>query len=126
MRTASGRPATADHLSPDALHDLLAARRRRYTLYCLYLFANPMRLPDVADRVTEWEDGRPGGTLPDRRLGAYMDLYHSHVPKLVDCDVMRYDQEGDVLELGHNAPQLRPYLEWAAEVDLNGDGPGSL
>ncbi|MFB6301488.1 MAG: hypothetical protein ABEH78_01300 [Haloferacaceae archaeon] len=119
MRT-NGEPRTiTDRLSIDTIHDLLAKRRRRYTLYCLYLFANPMRLPDVADQVTEWEYGRPGEELLHERLRTYNDLYHSHVPKLDAVDVVEYSQAEDMIELAHNASRLRPYLEWEAETDLN-------
>lgn len=119
MRTNGERRTTADRLSVGTIHDLLAKRRRRYTLYCLYLFANPMRLPDVADQVTEWEHGKPGGELLDERLRTYTDLYHSHVPKLAAADVVAYSQPEDMIELAHNAAHLRPYLEREAEADLN-------
>jgi hypothetical protein len=117
----------ADRRLPlDVIHDLLAARRRRYVLYCLYLYANPMRLPDVAEQVIEWEHGRPSDELLDERLRAYNDLYHTHVPKLVEFDVVGYSQSEDMLELDRNVARLRPYLESAAEVDLPADGPSSL
>jgi hypothetical protein len=119
-------PDLDGRLSADAVHDLLAARRRRYVLYCLYLYANPMRLPDIAEQVTQWEHGRPGDELLDERLRVYNNLYHRHVPKLVDFGVVGYSQTEDMLELGANAPQLRPHLERAAEVDLSPDGPSPL
>lgn len=104
----------------ETVHDLLAARRRRYTLYCLYMYATPMGLPDVAEQVTMWEHGVSSGELLDERLRTYNDLYHSHVPKLADADVIVYSQEEDVLDLARNAAQLRPYLERAADRDLEG------
>lgn len=111
------------HPPLDVVHDLLAVRRRRYVLYCLYLYANPMRLPDVADQVIEWEHGVQGDELLDERLRAYNDLYHTHVPKLANFDVVRYSQSEDMLELDRNAATLRPYLERAAEADLSAEGP---
>lgn len=113
------RPDADDRLSPDVIHDLLTARRRRYTLYCLSLYANPMWLPDVAEQVAEWEHDAPGDDLLDERLRTYNDLYHTHVPKLADADVVAYSQSEDMVELARNAAQLRPHLERAAEADLD-------
>lgn len=109
-------------LSLDTVHDLLAARRRRYMLYCLYLYANPMRLPDVAEQVTTWEHGTPSESMLDERLRTYNDLYHTHVPKLADADVVAYSQDEDMVELAPNATHVRPYLERAADRDLDGTG----
>lgn len=120
MTTAGHTHMGETPLPLETVHDLLTARRRRYTLYCLYLYATPMGLPDVAEQVTMWEHGVPNGELLDERLRTYNDLYHTHVPKLADADVVAYSQDEDVLELARNAAQLRPYLERAADRDLEG------
>lgn len=62
---------------------------------------------------------RVGEKLLNERLRTYNELYHSHVPKLVDADVVAYSQSEDMVELARNAAQLRPYLERAAEADLD-------
>lgn len=113
------RLVTDESLSHDRIYSLLAVRRRRYVLYCLYLYANPIGLPDVARQVTEWEYGVPEDELFDERLEIYTSLYHCHVPKLDDADVVAYSRTEDVVELAGNATQLRPYLERAAEKDLD-------
>lgn len=114
----SERRTSSEQLSQNQILDLLSAHRRRYTLYCLYLYANPMRLSDVADQVTEWEHGRPGDELLEERLRTYNDLYHCHVPKLADADVIGYSQEENMVELASNVDPLRPYLERTVEKDL--------
>lgn len=114
------------HLPLDIVHDLLAERHRRYVLYCLYLYANPMRLPDIAELVTQWEHGAPGGELLDERLRTYNELYHTHIPELADSGVVAYSQSEDMLELDRNAVWLRPYLERASEIDLPADEPSPL
>jgi hypothetical protein len=111
----SSRP-TAEKLSIDTVYRLLAARRRRYALYCLYRYENPVRLPDVADHITEWET--TDAQLPEESMRTYNDLYHCHIPKLADAAIVSYYQSGDVVSLDRNAVQLRPYLEQAAEMDL--------
>lgn len=118
MAMSNERRTSSEQLSQDRILDLLSARRRRFALYCLYLYANPMRLPDVAEQVTEWEHGKPGEELLEERLRTYNDLYHSHVPKLDEADVIEYNQDEDMVELSVNVTQLRPYLERTAEEDL--------
>lgn len=117
---------TDEPLTIDQVHNLLAARQRRYLLYCLYLFANPIRLPDVAGQVSEWEYNRPENELLDERLDVYLSLYHNHVPRLSDAAVIAYSQSEDMVELGQNAAQLRPHLERAAERDLETTDFGAL
>lgn len=109
------RRVTEDRLSLDRVHDLLAARHRRCVLYCLYLYGNQMRLLDVAKRIAEWEYGVP----EDEPLDICNSLYHRHVPKLADANAVTYSQSEDAIELAQNAAQLRPYLERAAETDLD-------
>lgn len=104
--------------SRDRVHSLLATCRRRYFLYCLYLYANPMPLLDVAGQIAEWEHGEPEDELLDERMDVYISLYHNHVPKLVDADVVAYDRSEDVVERDRNADKLRPYLERVVATDL--------
>lgn len=117
-RATEGHRVTDTDPSLDEIHELIASRRRRYTLYCLYLYANPMRLSDVAGRIAEWEHGAPAADSLDERLAIYTSLFHVHVPKLSEADVVAYDRSDEMIELDRNAARLRPYLERAAEVDL--------
>lgn len=124
-------PADDGQFTPTMAYDLLASRRRRQLLYCLYMYATPMRLPDVAERLVEWDhDGSgahlwdhdgSGTDLLDERLRIYNALYHSHVPKLADVDVVTYSQSEDMVDLGPNASHVRPYLEQVAREDLGDD-----
>lgn len=113
-------------LSHDRIHDLLARPRRRYVLYCLDLYATPISLPDVAGQIAEWEHGVPEEQLLDERLDIYTSLYHNHVPKLEDADVVSYSQTEDTIELDRNATKLRLYLERAVETDLDATGISEL
>lgn len=101
-------------LSVETIFGLLAAPQRRYTLYCLYLNVSPMHLSDVAEQVAAWEDDAPGADIPDERLYIYNDLYHTHVPKLAENNVIAYSESDKMIQLDCNAAQLRPYLELAA------------
>jgi hypothetical protein len=102
MQNQTNQCTTGGELSPGRVHELLAKQRRRHLLYCLYLSADPVSLPDAAARVTEREHDGAGDDLLDERSRVYTSLYHSHVPKLADADVVTYSQSEDMVELSSN------------------------
>lgn len=107
-----------DTISPDRLHNLLASRRRRYVLYCLYLYADPMGLSDVAGQIAEWENEAPEDELLDERRDILTSLHHNHIAKLADADMVTYSESEDMVELDDNAAHIRPYLELTVASDL--------
>jgi len=103
---------------PPGVAELLSHRRRRYVLYCLYTYSNPMTLADVAELITRWEsDGHADDHLRDR-LRVYNDLYHDHLPALCDADLVVYSQAEDMVDLGPAGRALEPTIEsrYAAEI----------
>lgn len=90
---------------PDRVDELLADRRRRYLLRCLYARSNPVPLPDVADQVIRWEYEEPVEKRLDERLHVYMALYHDHVPLLEAADLVRYSQSADTVALTDRATE---------------------
>lgn len=107
---------TDGRLSSERVEKLLADRRRRYALCCLYGRPNPVSLPDVADQITEWEYGGPVEELLDERLHVYMSLYHDHVPALEAADLVRYSQSADAVALAERATE--PRIERTVRADL--------
>ena len=98
----------------------LAHARRRYLLYCLHLYSNPMRLADVAEQVLVWErDDEPEDYLRER-LYTYNDLYHEHLPVLREAGLVEYDQREDVVRLGPAAAEFEPALERHLSAELGG------
>ena len=96
----------------------LAHARRRYLLYCLHLYSNPMRLADVAEQVLVWEhEDEPDDYLRER-LYTYNDLYHEHLPVLREADLLEYDQREDVVRLGSAADEYEPALERHLSAEL--------
>lgn len=84
-----------------------------------YLYANSVRLPDVAHQITVWETNEPAKDHLQDRLRIYTDLYHDHIPMLTETDVVEYSQEEDMIELGAAAEALLPTVErrFRTEVD---------
>ncbi|WP_336024779.1 DUF7344 domain-containing protein [Halobellus salinisoli] len=101
----------------DQIYELLADWSRRSALYCLYLNENPVKLSAVAQQIATWN--HPHSDYRERRERVYTQLYHCHVPKLCDADIIRYDPAEDSVSLAENAREIRPYIERAAEDELN-------
>lgn len=78
---------------------VLENTHRRYLMYCLYLYANPVRLSDIAYQVTVWEDDAADVDVATRCHRTYMSLYHDHLPMLTDAGLVTYDQETDTVTL---------------------------
>lgn len=76
----------------------LAARRRRLALACLTEH-RLLTLADLAEEVTERETGTSVASLPAERVAnTYFSLYHTHIPKLETAELVRYDQDDDLVE----------------------------
>lgn len=113
-----GRVESPDHASPSRsdVISLLAHPRRRRALERLRAFDEPIGLADLADEVATAEYGTIISEIPAEAVKrVYLDLYHSHVPKLAEADVVEYGQESDLIELSAGAERLAPYMEAAGE-----------
>ena len=103
----------------DACLTLLADEKRRAVLLALY------------DRGAEGAGSVPvEEAVPEARsTPAYVALTHSHLPKLADHDVVRWDRENDTVAPGPAFEAIEPFVErldagrerlpddWRAESD---------
>ncbi|GAA0196514.1 hypothetical protein ACFFQF_32930 [Haladaptatus pallidirubidus] len=75
----------------DRVYDALTDRRRRYILHCLKRSRTPMALADIADSIVRWETNEEPVDVPAERERIYVSLYHYHVPKLADANLVSFD-----------------------------------
>lgn len=108
--TAKSSDRTSLSLSEAA--GLLADSRRRHAIERLRSVDGSIGLADLADEVATAEHGTIISEIPAEEVKrVYLDLYHSHVPKLAKADVVEYSQEADRIGLSAGADRLTPYLE---------------
>lgn len=103
--------------SLDTVFDLLSDQRRRYVLYHLVNAGDDVvDYEDLAEQVAVWEaEGDPSEDHVDRVAA---NLYHIHLPKLTDANVIDFDQRsGDVRFWGQ--PTVEEYAEHAAMQELS-------
>lgn len=97
-------------LPQEEIFELLANERRRHVLACLFEH-DSLPLPDLADEVALREHNAPLPQIPeDDVLQVYLSLWHSHIPKLADANVVTYHQARDIVELAENAAPLQEYI----------------
>ena len=113
-----GEGERGDGLGSDAVFDLLAHHRRRHALACLREHGPVLPLADLSDEVAVRERGTRITEIPrEDVLEVYMSLYHVHVPKLADADVVEYEQERDIVRVREDADRLaRLVLEEVHEL----------
>lgn len=94
----------------DAVFEALADERRRYALHCLKEHETPLALADLAEEVAVQENSSPitEVTAEDVKR-TYMSLYHTHIPKLEDAGIVRYNQDADGVVLSDDSDRLEQY-----------------
>lgn len=114
--TTSDSQPTSNAIFLNTLFEVLANRRRRYVLHCLREYQTPIALADLADEVATQEQETPLPDIPAEEVKrVYMSLYHTHIPKLVDANIVEYTQEQDLVALSTKSEHVEPFLERATE-----------
>jgi hypothetical protein len=112
--------STPQVLELDHVYGVLGHSRRRYLCYSL-LGDTQWSLTDLATRIAAWENeiSTDEVTEPQRKR-VYVSLYHTHVPKLVDKDVIEFDDEEETIRPAENAEQaLRALDGIGSSVDID-------
>jgi hypothetical protein len=106
-------------LSQDLVFDLLSSPRRRFILYYLQIESGPMKLTDLADEVAAWEYETPIEELTEQeRKRAYVSLYQTHVPKLVEAGLIEHDTDSGMLRLTDRIRDINRYLPSEGDLDI--------
>lgn len=100
-------------LEMDLAFEALAHRRRRYLLYTL-LEDRMWNLEELAEKITAWEaDTARTIRVDDAVEQVYVSLYHNHVPKLVEDEIIEFDEMTETITRGPHAEQVLAVLETA-------------
>ena len=99
-------------LDADTILELLANRRRRYLLYALQEYDEPIELSKLAEQVAGWEHNVPPDEVAKNEYkSVYVSSVQCHVPKLDDAGVVDHDEENHTVVLDENFEQLKSYLQ---------------
>ncbi|WP_058566437.1 DUF7344 domain-containing protein [Haloferax marisrubri] len=103
-----------DALTRDEIFDLMSNHRRRYTLHYCKRADGAVQLSDLAEQVAAWEQDKeiPDLTSAERKT-VYTSLQQTHLPRLEQAGVLRYDR-GEV-ELTERMERLDIYMDIVPE-----------
>ena len=112
MATETGpRELSTPRLSKSQVFDAAKNLRRRYALYYLKCEDEPVELGELAEQIAAWEnDTTVEGVTAEQRKSVYSALYQTHLPKLEDAGVVRYDRGANVVRFTEDAADLDLYL----------------
>lgn len=104
----------ADGVSVGEMFEALSDHRRRYALYILTDAEEPMAVRRLAEQMAAWLHETTLGEVSDDELRrTYVGLRHNHLPKLADLGVLEYDEDTDLVAVGHLGP-FEEFLAFAA------------
>ena len=87
--------------------DLFTEPRRRRVVQCLGEAEDGMALADLATDVAALErEVDPREVPPEAVERTYVSLYHRHVPKLADRDVVEYREDQNVVSLASEGERV--------------------
>ena len=95
----------------------LSHKHRRYVLQCLQKYENPMAVADLADEIVRWESESESVAEPSTRDRIYLNLYHRHLPKLAETNLIRFNSNEKVASLS-DADDVRPLLDRINDPEL--------
>ena len=115
---------TAD-LTPDDVHSLLSATRRRYVIQYVAHDLNhgdTVELGDLAEYVAALEHNTvPADITSDERKTVYIALYQIHLPKLADAGIIEWNRRDGEIGRGHSVDGLATLIEKTELACLNAD-----
>lgn len=104
-----------DELAVDDMFSILSNQRRRYVLQSLGESQTPVAFDDLVDDVAEQEHDAPISDIPAEAVDRVrLSLYHSHIPKLADVDLVEHCEEREQVSLSTDSEQVEALLEFAA------------
>ena len=102
----------------DAALEALTNERRRHLVSILLEHDEPMAMADLSKEIAKREccDEDPP-LLDDHAKEIYLMLYHLHVPKLADLDVLAYNDDRLTVTTNPAVAEATDLIEWLADDD---------
>ncbi|WP_262178195.1 DUF7344 domain-containing protein [Haloarcula laminariae] len=112
---SSGGPPP--RLADDEFYRALSSRRRRRVLAVL-LDRGECSRDELATMLAGWESTRTGGMATrDDRERILLDLHHTHLPTLVDSDLVAYDRDRGTVTLDTLETETRALIHRSVEAE---------
>lgn len=98
---------------------LLSKRRRRLALRILQKHTTPLTVRELTERIGKREYEDPSA---NNLQTIYLSLYHNHLPKLNQADVVEYDRAEETVRPSLNFDILMSMLDEVSDSDYSWAG----
>jgi len=107
-----------NHVPEGELFDALSNRRRRYALEAL-MGTDGIELGDLAEQVAAWELEKEIAAVDStERKRVYTSLQQSHLPRLDDAGLVRFDKRAGFVEPTPGLEECEVYLDVVRGNDI--------
>lgn len=107
----------AKQTDPSRTFELLSNHRRRYAWHHCKQVGKEVTLGALAEQVAAWENGKSVAEITSaERKRVYTSLQQTHLPKLDEADVIRF--EDGAVELGERSDELEVYVDVVEGDDI--------
>lgn len=114
----SSDATTSDEMSPDLVFEILSNTRRRMVLYYLRQYGGSATVQELAEEIAALENDVDVSDLRrQQRKRVYVSLYQTHLPKLEETGIIRYDDDRGEVHLTDRAMEIDTYLTPATEAE---------
>lgn len=109
---------SSESLSEATIYEILSNRRRRYTVHLLKR-SDTVDVTELSRQITTWERDIPREEVSYKdQKSVYTALRDTHLPLLVDHDLIRYDEEANVVEATSGLSALEVYVEALGATEI--------
>lgn len=114
----SSDATTSSEMSPDLVFEILSNTRRRMVLYYLRQYGGSATVQELAEEIAALENDVDVSDLErQQRKRVYVSLYQTHLPKLEETGIIRYDDDRGEVHLTDRAMEIDTYLTPASESE---------
>lgn len=111
---------TRDETGPslDAVFDILAEPRRRFTLSYLHERSRPIAIADLIREISAAQHETAKNEIPERVLKQETTMFHHcHLPKLVDANLVTINADRNTVRATETLESIEQFLAIAAEIE---------
>jgi len=105
--------------SREEIFEIVSNQRRRHVVHYLRQQDRPVELRELSTQLSAWENEEPPAEVShDERRRVYTALRQSHLPKMDEAGVVKYDADRSVIEPSAGIEDVELYLDVVPESEI--------
>lgn len=97
--------------------EMIGSKRRRYVLYALQE-KKEATFEEIIERVATWETETTSEELDEQtKQNIRINLYHSHLPKLEDSGIIKFDYQSGTISLRDLPDTTEKFIDYYEDIE---------